>query len=153
MKSGASEGDDDRVAIYAELRPIPRHRSLIDHLFVFRDRGRLADAGGHLFGSPFSEIVAIGRYPDRDVEYERNKPGWKALHLPPRFGRKPRSRGFHGWMLGVRCRPLDLPVGDPVFASLSERIEATFQAGESDPGWHRRPAGCRRVHSGSAQGA
>jgi AraC-like DNA-binding protein len=132
MKSGGSEGDDDRVAIYAELRPIPRHRSLIDHLFVFRDRGRLADAGGHLFGSPFSEIVAIGRYPDRDVEYERNKPGWKALHLPPRFGRKPRSRGFHGWMLGVRCRPLDLPAGDPLFASLSERIEARFQASESD---------------------
>src|ERR1700729_663986 len=132
MKSGASEGDDDRVAIYAELRPIPRHRSLIDHLFVFRDRGRLAGAGGPLFGSPFFEIVAIGGYPDRDVEYERNKPGWKALHLPPRFGRKPRSRGFHGWMLGVRCRPLDLPVGDPVFASLSERIAATFQASESD---------------------
>jgi AraC-like DNA-binding protein len=132
MKSGSNEGDDDRVAVYAELRPLARHQSLIDHLFVFRDRGRLADAGGHLFGSPFSEIVAIGRYPDRDVEYERNRPAWKALHLPPRFGRKPRPRGFHGWMLGVRCRPLDLPVGDPVFASLSERIEATFQASDSD---------------------
>jgi AraC-like DNA-binding protein len=132
MKSCGNEGDDDRVAIYAELRPIPRHRSLIDHLFVLRDRGRLADAGGHLFGSPFSEIVAIGRCLDQDGEYQRGKPAWKAAHLPPRFGRKPRPRGFHGWMLGVRCRPLDLPAGDPVFASLSERIEATFQASESD---------------------
>jgi AraC-like DNA-binding protein len=35
-------------------------------------------------------------------------------------------------MLGVRCRPLDLPAGDPLFASLSERIEARFQASESD---------------------
>jgi AraC-like DNA-binding protein len=132
MKRGGSESNSDSLAVYAELRPIPRHQSLIDHLFVFRDRGRLADAGGHLFGSPFSEIVAIGRYPDQDGKCQRGKPGWKALHLPPRFGRKPRPRGFHGWMLGVRCRPLDLPVGDPVFASLSERIEATFHASESD---------------------
>jgi AraC-like DNA-binding protein len=132
MKRGGSESNEHRVAIYAELRPIARHQSLIDHLFVLGDHGRLADAGGHLFGSPFSEIVAIGRYPDQDGEYQRGKPVWKALHLPPRFGRKPRPRGFHGWMLGVRCRPLDLPAGDPVFASLSERIEATFQGKESE---------------------
>jgi AraC-like DNA-binding protein len=124
--SGSGEGDDD-VAIYAELRPLPRHRSLIDHLFILGDRGRLADAGGHLFGSPFSEIVATARY--RDGEDALSV--WKAAHLPPRFGRKPRPRGFHGWMLGVRCRPLDLPKDDAVLASLCERIGAISHGKQS----------------------
>ena len=130
MNTSGGEGEgDDGAAIYAELRPLPRHRSLIDHLFILGDRGRLADAGGHLFGSPFSEIVATARY--RDQDGEAGLSAWKAAHLPPRFGRKPRSRAFHGWMLGVRCRPLDMPKDDAVFANLCECIGAISHGKES----------------------
>jgi len=123
-----SGADDDNVPVYAELRPIQRHRSLIDHLFVLRDRGRLTGVGGNLFASPFSDIAAMGRCPDHGGEHNRAMLVWKAIHLPPRFGRKPRQHSFHGWMLGIRCRPLDLRTGDAALVGLSELITATVQA-------------------------
>jgi hypothetical protein len=53
-------------SVYAELQPIDRHRSFIDHLFVLSDRGRLTGVGRNLFASPFSEIALVGRRPDDD---------------------------------------------------------------------------------------
>ena len=129
MKINTNEGDDDHLAIYAELQPIPRHRSLIDHLFVLRDRGRLRTRPQPVCFAVFRDR-GDRAYPDQMAG--QRMAAWKAFHLPPRFGRKPRQRSFHGWMLGIRYRPLDLPAGDPVFASLSERFDATFQAGESE---------------------
>jgi AraC-like DNA-binding protein len=125
--------DDDGVAIYAELRPLHRDRSFIDHLFVLRDHGRLAGVGSNLFASPFSEIIVLGRYSDHDGRHGLDRLVWKAVHLPPRFGRQPRRRGFHGWMMGVRCRPLDLSGGEPALAGLMDLVRATVQShtGES----------------------
>ena len=81
------------LAVYAELQPIDRHRSFIDHLFVLRDRGRLTGAGRNLFASPFSELVLVGRRPN-DGNDNDAAIAWRALHLPPRFGRQPRQRSF-----------------------------------------------------------
>jgi AraC-like DNA-binding protein len=122
--------DEANLAIYAELRPIDRHRPFIDHLFVLRDRGRLTDIGGNLFASPFSEIALVGRRRDGDGDNDRAVV-WKAIHLPPRFGRQPRQRSFHGWMLGIRCRPLDLDMGNAALAGLSEFFTETM-AGKSE---------------------
>jgi AraC-like DNA-binding protein len=122
-----TSADEVGVAIYAELRPLHRHRSLIDHLFVLRDHGRLAGVGSNLFASPFSEIIVLGRYPDHEGRRCPDGLVWKAAHLPPRFGRKPRRHGFHGWMLGVRCRPLDLGADDPALTGLTELVKAAVQ--------------------------
>jgi len=121
-KRGVMRHDEDGSAIYAELQPMARHRPFIDHLFVLRDCGRLAGSGGNLFASPFSEIALVGRRRgDNDGTLV-----WKAIHLPPRFGRQPRRRGFHGWMLGIRYRPLDLDMDDASVAGLSEFLTGTI---------------------------
>src|SRR4029077_9830038 len=80
---------------------------------------------------PFSELVLVGRRPhdgrDNDAAI-----AWKALHRPPRFGRQPRQRSFHGWMFGVRCRPLDRDTADAALAGLFELLTATIEdKGES----------------------
>jgi AraC-like DNA-binding protein len=121
-------------AVYAELEPMDRHRSFIDHLFVLRDRGRLTGVGRNLFASPFSEIALVGRRPhDDDARDNDGAVAWKAIHLPPRFGRQPRRHGFHGWMLGIRCRPFDLDPGDAALAGLSELVTATIEGKSESP--------------------
>jgi AraC-like DNA-binding protein len=120
------------LAVYAELQPIDRHRSFIDHLFVLRDRGRLTGAGRNLFASPFSELVLVGRRPN-DGNDNDAAIAWQALHLPPRFGRQPRQRSFHGCMLGVRCRPLDPNTAEAALAGLSELLTATNEDKSESP--------------------
>ena len=124
--SDSSDGYEANLAVYAELQPIERHGSLVDHLFILRDRGRLTGTGRSLFASPFSEIVLIGQCRDDDGEHTGGSIAWKAFHLPPRFGRQPRQRSFHGWMVGIRCRPLDPRAADAALAGLSERFTTTF---------------------------
>jgi hypothetical protein len=96
MRNGGSKTYEANSAVYAELQPIDRHRSFIDHLFVLRDCGRLTGVGRNLFASPFSEIALVGRHPDDDREDIDRVVAWKAFHLPPRFGRQPRQHSFHG---------------------------------------------------------
>jgi AraC-like DNA-binding protein len=127
MSIGGSKAD---LAVYAELQPIDRHRPFVDHLFVLRDHGRLIGVGGNLFASPFSEIALVGRRPDNDRGNSAGAVVWKAIHLPPRFGRQPRQRSFHGWMLGIRCRPPDFDPGDAALVGLSGLFTATVE-GES----------------------
>jgi AraC-like DNA-binding protein len=131
MRRGGSNIEKTGLAVYAELGPIDRHRSFIDHLFILRDRGRLTGTGRHLFASPFSEIALVGRprddrWEDLGGEEMGGTVAWKAFHLPPRFGRRPRQRSFHGWMLGIRYRPLDLDMTDAPVAGLSEVFNAGF---------------------------
>jgi AraC-like DNA-binding protein len=132
MRNGSGETCEADLAVYAELQPIDRHRALIDHLFVLRDRGRLTGAGRNLFASPFSELALVGRRPN-DGNDNDAAIAWKALHLPPRFGRRPRQRSFHGWMLGVRCRPLDPNTADAALAGLSELLTATIEDKSESP--------------------
>jgi AraC-like DNA-binding protein len=124
-------------AVYAELRPMDHHRAFIDHLFILRDRGRLTSIGRNLFASPFSETAVVGRPDDGSEDTGGNDMGgriaWKAFHWPPRFGRQPRQRSFHGWMLGVRCRPLDLDVADAALAGLSGVFNAAFAQVRENP--------------------
>jgi len=131
MRNGGSKTCEANSAVYAELQPIDRHRPFIDHLFVLRDCGRLTGVGRNLFASPFSEIAVMGRRPDHDGEDDEEEVVWKAIHLLPRFGRQPRQHSFHGWMLGVRCRPLNLDTGDAALVKLSELFTATLK-GESE---------------------
>jgi AraC-like DNA-binding protein len=126
MRRGGGKTEENDLAVYAELRPIDHHRSFVDHLFILRDRGQLTSVGRNLFASPFSEIALVGRLPDGDGGNTDRVVGWKTFHLPPRFGRRPRQRSFHGWMLGIRYRPLDLDTGDAAFAGLSEAFNAGF---------------------------
>ena len=133
MRNGGSKTDEANLAVYAELQPIDRHRPFIDHLFVLRDRGRLTCVGRNLFASPFSEIAVVGRRPDDDGGDNDGAVVWKAIHLPPRFGRQPRQHSFHGWMLGIRCRPLDLATGDAALVGLSELFTATVEGNSANP--------------------
>src|ERR1700733_8857020 len=126
MRRGGSKIQETDSAVYAELQPMDRHRSFIDHLFVLRDRGRLTGAARHLFASPFSAIALVGRPPHDDSKDINGSVAWKAFHLPPRFGRRPRQRSFHGWMLGIRYRPLDFDMADAVPVGLSEVFNAGF---------------------------
>jgi AraC-like DNA-binding protein len=121
------------AAVYAELEPIDRHRSFIDHLFVLRDRGRLTGVGRNLFASPFSEIALVGRRRHDDARGNDGAVAWKAIHLPPRFGRQPRRQGFHGWMLGIRCRPVELNIEDAALAGLSELVTAIIEGKSESP--------------------
>jgi AraC-like DNA-binding protein len=133
MRRGGSKIQETDSAVYAELQPMDRHRSFIDHLFVLRDRGRLTGAGRNLFASPFSEIALVGRPPHDDSKDINGSVAWKAFHLPPRFGRRPRQRSFHGWMLGIRYRPLDFDMADAVPVGLSEVFNASFANVCEDP--------------------
>jgi AraC-like DNA-binding protein len=133
MRNDGSKTCEADLAVYAELYPIDRHRSFIDHLFVLKDHGRLAGVGCDLFASPFSEIVLVSRRPHDDAGDNATDVVWKAIHLPPRFGRQPRRHSFHGWMLGVRCRPLNLDTGDAALDKLSELFTATFKSKSESP--------------------
>jgi AraC-like DNA-binding protein len=127
MRRGGSKIQETDLSVYAELQPMERHRPFIDHLFVLRDRGRLTGAGRNLFASPFSEIALVGRPSHDDSTDIDGTVAWKAFHLPPRFGRQPRQHSFHGWMLGIRYRPLDLDMADAALAGLSELFNARFE--------------------------
>jgi AraC-like DNA-binding protein len=133
ISRGGSKTEESDLAVYVELQPIDRHRSFIDHLFILRDRGRLTGIGRNLFASPFSEIALVGR-PAHDGNNDLDGTvAWKAFHLPPRFGRQPRQRGFHGWMLGIRYRPLDLDMADAALVGLSEFFNARFEGVRENP--------------------
>jgi AraC-like DNA-binding protein len=55
-----------------------------------------------VFASPLCEIALACR----DDPGSSDAAGrWIAVHAPPRFGQRPRQRAFHGWMIGMRCRP------------------------------------------------
>jgi AraC-like DNA-binding protein len=143
MMRGASTNQTTGLAVYAELRPIDRHRAFVDHLFILWDRGRLTGIGRNLFASPLSEITLVGRPLDDRGEDRggQDRSGtdlgetvaWKTSHLPPRFGRRPRRRSFHGWMLGIRYRPLDLDMADAALAGLSEVFNAEFAQMRENP--------------------
>jgi AraC-like DNA-binding protein len=133
MRRDGSKTQEIDLAVYVELQPMDRHRSFIDHLFILRDHGRLTGIGRNLFASPFSEIALVGRHPDDDrVDIDRVV-AWKAFHLPPRFGRQPRQHGFHGWMFGIRYRPLDLDMADAALVGLSELFNARCQRVHENP--------------------
>lgn len=83
-------------SLYAELRPLSSQRSLVDHLYLLRDNGRLTRTGESIFSSPFYEIA---------LAYHDGADRYSALKSQPRFGRRPRRGPFHGWMLGLRIRP------------------------------------------------
>jgi AraC-like DNA-binding protein len=133
MRNGGSKNYEANLAVYAELQPIERHRSFIDHLFVLRDHGRLTGVGRNLFASPFSEIALVGRPLHDDREDSDGTVAWKVFHLPPRFGRQPRQHGFHGWILGIRYRPLDLDMAGAALAELSELFNARCQRVRENP--------------------
>jgi len=127
METGEYNRRGTDVATYVELQPTDRHRSFIDHLFILRDCGRLTDAGRNLFASPFSEIVLVRGYPQGAVSHDDGAPFWKTIYLPPRFGRRLRRSGFHGWMLGIRCPPFGLDVNDDTFAGLAGLFEPNIE--------------------------
>jgi AraC-like DNA-binding protein len=133
ISRGGSKTQETDLTVYVELQPMDRHRSFIDHLFVLRDRGRLTGVGRNLFASPFSEIALVGRPVHDDSADIDGMVAWKAVHLPPRFGWQPRRRSFHGWMLGIRYRPLDLDMADTALVGLSELSNTRFEGARDNP--------------------
>lgn len=114
--------------VYAELLPLERHASFVDHLFILRDCGRLAGIDQNLFASPFSEIALLGRVPSGEGAMPEGALRWKAVHLPPRFGRRRRHAGLHGWLIGVRCQPLQPTPQMDALTALANAFDATFEA-------------------------
>ena len=117
-----------RFPVYAELLPLERHASFVDHLFILRDCGRLAGIDQNLFASPFSEIALLGRSLSGQGATPEGAPRWKAVHLPPRFGRRRRHAGLHGWLIGVRCQPLQPAPSVDVLKTLANAFGASFEA-------------------------
>lgn len=95
----------DGRGFYAELSPLPRHRTLVDHIFILRDRGTLTGPGRSVFATPFRETALVAAYPD-DGHGNPTDLIWQLVQTPPRFRRQPRTAGLHGWMIGVRSDPL-----------------------------------------------
>lgn len=118
------QSGDPYRAYYAEFQPIPRHRSFVDHLFILQDCGGLIRADGNLFASSFSEIALVHRCRGEGTGDARTATKWKAIQLSPRFGRRPRQREFHGWIVGVRCRIHDVTLNDASLTRLSEQFAA-----------------------------
>ena len=112
--------------VYAELRPLDRHAAFVDHLFVLRDRGRLAASGQNLFASPFSEIALVGRVRPDGEAMQSGGLRWTAIHLAPRFGRRNRNAGLHGWLIGVRCGPINPAPSEQTLKRLVDAFAATF---------------------------
>lgn len=132
MEGRSPDGAD--ISVYVELQPIDRHRSFIDHLFILRDCGRFIGAGRNLFASPFSELTLVRGSRNGEEGPGDNALLWKAVHRPPRFGRRLRRSGFQGWMLGIRCVPFRLDAEEDTLAGLSECFQADVEDGVSfDP--------------------
>jgi len=91
--------------VYAELAPLPRHRALVDHIFILRDRGGLTGPKRSVFATPFCEIALVAAFPDQGSG-DDGRMAWQVVQAPPRFGRQPRATSLHGWMVGVRADPL-----------------------------------------------
>lgn len=117
-----------RFPVYAELLPLERHASFVDHLFILRDCGRLAGIDENLFASPFSEVALLGRSPSGEEAMSESTVRWKAVHLPPRFGCRRRHAGLHGWLIGVRCQPLQPEPTVDAMMALANGFDATFEA-------------------------
>lgn len=92
-------------AFYLEIRPLARHRPLIDSLYILCDCGRLTGSGRYRFASPLADLVLLCR-----TDSEGCPGPWSPVVRPPGAGGA-RRRPFHGWMAGVRCRPDALPGG------------------------------------------
>lgn len=116
----------DRRSFYAELAPRDRHARLVDHLFILRDCGQLIGTGTNLFSSPFVEIALVGRLGDADGGRERTPRAWTLACRTPSFGRQPRRRGFHGWMLGFRVPPFTLAIDQEELAPMSRPFVANI---------------------------
>ena len=125
-------GDDTICSeVYAELRPNDGHRSFIDHLFVLRSGAGLTGVGRYLFASPFSEIALVSRRSPHGAQDRYEASVWKAVHLPARFGRQPRRQNFQGWIVGMRCRPLDAHTADAALVGLSEHFSKKLRHDDS----------------------
>lgn len=90
---------------YAELSPLPRHRALVDHIFILRDRGALTGPERSVFATPFRETALVAGCPD-DGRGNSADLTWQLMQTPPRFRRQSRTASLHGWMIGVRSDPL-----------------------------------------------
>lgn len=109
---------------YAELRPLIRHRGLVDHLFVLRDAGVLTGPERSVFASPFREVALLGRERDGALS-------WQVVRSAPRFGRQPRAVPLRGWMVGVRFDPLavGLETLPQALGDASDEIDALIARG------------------------
>ena len=115
-------------AFYAEFAPLPRHGSVVDHLYVMKDRG-IMTADRRAFASPFVEIAfAFRESPEASDRVSR------IVVVAPSFGHRKKHRAFHGWIFGVRCRPAaDLPTAadGPPFSACAKRLEQALRGGAS----------------------
>ncbi|MCZ0732971.1 AraC family transcriptional regulator [Phreatobacter sp. AB_2022a] len=119
----------DTASFYVELAPRDRRRNPVDHLFMLHDCGRLIGAEAKLFSSPFLEICLVGRRQAGGAGETAAPLAWTAVCRKPRFGQRPRSRPFHGWMLGFRCRPLDIAWEGAALLGLARSFVAEVEGG------------------------
>jgi AraC-like DNA-binding protein len=92
-------------AVYAELEPLSGHRAFVDHLYILKDDGRLTGLHRSVFASPLCEIALVCSEDAGSLHRGDEAERWIAVRAPPRFGQRSRQRAFHGWMIGIRCRP------------------------------------------------
>lgn len=119
-------------ALYLQLAPLPRHLGFVRHLYVLHDRGLLAHGEGSRFSQPCRDIGVVCR--QRPSADEPATASWQVHDEPPRFGRAPRARPFHGWAFGILCNPLTVgPALDPSAAlrALQHAVMKELQAGDA----------------------
>jgi AraC-like DNA-binding protein len=111
--------------LYLQLLPLPRHRTFVRQLFLFRDRGSFPDASMGRFASSCREIGLTCE--------EGAARTWRFYDRPPRFGSAARRRPFRGWALGLHCDPRHVtPSFDPTPALECLRSKVAAEV-ESDP--------------------
>lgn len=112
---------DVSMVFYAELTPLPRHRGLVDHLYLLQDDGRMTGPERRVFSSPFHEISFYAPVAER--------PQWRCRCVAPRFGARSRGRALHGWIIGMRFSPFSPLTRDwqaEVLDRLTQRLEEAF---------------------------
>lgn len=109
------------AAFYAELIPLPRHRGLVDHLYLLHDDGRMTGPDRRVFSSPFHEINFFAPL--------AHCPQWRCRYTRPRFGARPRGRALRGWIIGIRFSPFSPLVQEwraEVLDGLALRLEGAL---------------------------
>src|SRR5215471_15159776 len=94
-----TDGDEDsifaRPSFYAEFAPREDHASIVDSIYVLKDRGRLT-ASRMSFASPLKELAFI---------FREDSPTGKAVFTEPSLDHRRKARAFFGWIVGLKFRP------------------------------------------------
>jgi AraC-like DNA-binding protein len=115
-------------SFYAEFAPLEDHGSIVDSIYVLKDRGRLT-ANRLAFASPLRELTFSFREPAPGSGYSG-----KVVVNEPNFGHRKKGRAFFGWIIGIKFKPTwsgSLRTEDPVIVACQNSLARVIRRGPS----------------------